>query len=281
MLQTIAAENNLPATAFFRYESESCAIRWFTPTVELPLCGHGMLAAAHVILNLLDTSASRIVFNTKAATLTASRHGGGLALDLPLNRAAPCAPPPGLAEALGKAPTAVLTTRNYLAVFDCAEDVAGMTPDFAALAQLHCVGVIVTAPGRDGIHCVSRYFAPSPGVDEDAVTGSAHCTLVPYWSGRLGKSTIVARQISLRGGVLTGAQNAKSRAAAKRLGFRFEGIWFNHLVFKGRNRDTAWYSILDSEWPALREAIRAWLNPANFDAAGRAKQSLSAMTAAL
>jgi PhzF family phenazine biosynthesis protein len=204
MLQAIAAENNLPATAFFRYEGESCAIRWFTPTVELPLCGHGTLAAAHVILNLLDTRASRIVFDTKAGALTVSRHGSGLALDLPLNRAAPCALPPGLAEALGKLPVAVLTTRNYLAVFDCASDVAGMTPDFAALAQLHCIGVIITAPGRDGVHCVSRYFAPALGVDEDAVTGSAHCTIVPYWSGRLGKSTIVGRQISRRGGALTG-----------------------------------------------------------------------------
>ncbi len=203
-LQAIAAENNLPATAFFRYEGERCAIRWFTPTIELPLCGHGTLAAAHVILNLLDTSAERVVFDTTAATLTVSRHGSGLALDLPLNRAAPCAPPAGLAEALGKVPTAVLTTRNYLAVFDRADDVAGLTPDLAAVARLHCTGVIVTAPGRDGVHCVSRYFAPALGVDEDAVTGSAHCTIVPYWSGRLGKSTIVARQLSPRGGALTG-----------------------------------------------------------------------------
>jgi PhzF family phenazine biosynthesis protein len=203
-LQAIAAENNLPATAFFHYEGERCALRWFTPTLELPLCGHGTLAAAHVILNLLDTPEERVVFDTKAATLTVSRHGSGLALDLPLNRAAPCAPPAGLAEALGKAPTAVLTTRNYLAVFDRADDVAGLTPDLAAVARLHCIGVIVTAPGRDGVHCVSRYFAPALGVDEDAVTGSAHCTIVPYWSGRLGKSTIVARQVSPRGGALTG-----------------------------------------------------------------------------
>jgi predicted PhzF superfamily epimerase YddE/YHI9 len=101
-------------------------------------------------------------------------------------------------------PAAVLTTRNYLAVFDSPDDVAALAPDFAAVAQLHCAGIIATAPGRDGVHCVSRYFAPTLGVDEDAVTGSAHCTIVPYWSGRLGKSTIVARQISPRGGALTG-----------------------------------------------------------------------------
>jgi PhzF family phenazine biosynthesis protein len=203
-MQAIAAENNLPATAFFRYEGERCAIRWFTPTVELPLCGHGTLAAAHVILNILDTSAARVLFDTKAGALTVSRHGSGLALDLPLNRATPCAPPPGLAEALGRVPAAVLTTRNYLAVFDRIDHVVDLAPDFAALARLYCIGVIVTAPGRDGIHCVSRYFAPVLGVEEDAVTGSAHCTIVPYWSGRLGKSTIVARQVSPRGGALTG-----------------------------------------------------------------------------
>jgi PhzF family phenazine biosynthesis protein len=208
-LQAIAAENNLPATAFFRDEGERCAIRWFTPTVELPLCGHGTLAAAHVILNLRArrsgaSDSAHVVFDAKAGQLTATRHGGGLALDLSIDRAAPCAAPPGLAEALGKTPVAVLMTRNYLAVFDCADDVAALAPDLAALAQLHCTGVIVTAPGRDGVHCVSRYFAPALGVAEDAVTGSAHCTIVPYWSGRLGKSTIVARQISPRGGALTG-----------------------------------------------------------------------------
>jgi PhzF family phenazine biosynthesis protein len=203
-LQAIAAENNLPATAFLHHEGAHCALRWFTPTVELPLCGHGTLAAAHVILNLREPGAARIVFDTKAGKLIVTRHGSGLALDLPLNRAMPCAPSPALAAALGKAPAALLTTRNYLAVYDRADDVAALTPDFAALAQLHCTGVIVTAPGSDGVHCVSRYFAPALGVDEDAVTGSAHCTIVPYWSGRLGKSTIVARQVSPRGGALTG-----------------------------------------------------------------------------
>src|SRR5471032_869363 len=135
-LQAIAAENNLPATAFFRYAGERCEIRWFTPSVELPLCGHGTLAASHVILNLRDPVAREIVFDSKAVKLTVTRQGDALALDLPLNRAVPCAVPAGLTAALGKAPAAVLTTRNYLAVFDCAGDVAGLAPDFAALAQL-------------------------------------------------------------------------------------------------------------------------------------------------
>jgi predicted PhzF superfamily epimerase YddE/YHI9 len=203
-LQAIAAENNLPATAFFRRVATGYAIRWFTPTVELPLCGHGTLAAAHVILDRLEPGRAAIEFESAAGELTVWRRGDALAVALPLDRALPCAVPAGLAGALGRSPEAVLMTRNYLAVFDRAEDVVEMTPDFAALARLPCKGVIVTAPGRNGTHCVSRYFAPSVGVDEDAVTGSAHATIVPYWSGRLGKSRIVARQVSPRGGALTG-----------------------------------------------------------------------------
>jgi PhzF family phenazine biosynthesis protein len=222
-LQAIAAENNLPATAFFRHEATGCAIRWFTPTVELPLCGHGTLAAAHVILDLLEPGRADIDFQTAAGTLHVSRREDVLAVALPLDRAVPCATPAGLADSLGATPEAVLMTRNYLAVFDRAEDVAEMTPDFAALARLPCKGVIVTAPGRNGIHCVSRYFAPSVGVEEDAVTGSAHATLVPYWSGRLGKSRIVARQVSPRGGALTGEIDGDRVTLAGRTRLYLEG----------------------------------------------------------
>jgi PhzF family phenazine biosynthesis protein len=222
-LQAIAAENNLPATAFFCREATGCAIRWFTPTVELPLCGHGTLAAAHVILELLEPRRASIEFQTAAGELTVWRRGDALAVAVPLDRALPCAMPVGLAAALGRTPEAVLMTRNYLAVFDRAEDVAEMTPDFAALARLPCKGVIVTAPGRNGTHCVSRYFAPSVGVDEDAVTGSAHATIVPYWSGRLGKSCIVARQVSPRGGALTGEIDGDRVVLAGRARLYLEG----------------------------------------------------------
>jgi PhzF family phenazine biosynthesis protein len=203
-LQAIAAENNLPATAFVHRNAAGCAIRWFTRTVELPLCGHGSLAAACVILDLLEPGRESIVFQSAAGELAVSRQGEAFAVALPLDRAMPCAMPAGLAAALGQTPQAVLMTRNYLAVFDREEDVTGMSPDFAAIARLPCKGVIVTAPGRNGTHCVSRYFAPSVGVDEDAVTGSAHASIIPYWSGRLGKSRIVARRASPRGGALTG-----------------------------------------------------------------------------
>jgi PhzF family phenazine biosynthesis protein len=203
-LRAIAAENNLPATAYFRRETDGCMIRWFTPTVELPVCGHGTLAAAYVILDRLEPGRAAIDFYGPTGTLHVSRRDDGLAVALPLDRALPCAMPAGLAAALGRVPDAVLMTRNYLAVFDRAEDVIEMTPDFAAIARLPCKGVIVTAPGRNGTHCVSRYFAPSVGVDEDAVTGSAHATIIPYWSGRLGKPRVAARQVSPRGGALTG-----------------------------------------------------------------------------
>ena len=222
-LRAIAAENNLPATAFFRRDASSCAIRWFTPTVELPLCGHGTLAAAHVILDHLDPGRAVIDFQSASGTLRVARRDDAFAVALPLDRALPCAMPVGLAAALGRTPDAVLMTRNYLAVFDRTEDVVEMTPDFAAIARLPCKGVIVTAPGRNGTHCVSRYFAPSVGVDEDAVTGSAHATLVPYWSGRLGKSRILARQVSPRGGALTGEIDGDRVILAGRARLYLEG----------------------------------------------------------
>ncbi len=222
-LQAIAAENNLPATAFFCHEAACCTIRWFTPTVELPLCGHGTLAASHVILDLLEPGRAGIDFRTAGGTLGVSRQGDALAVALPLNRALSCATPAGLAAALGRTPEAVLMTHNYFAVFDRGEDVVEMTPDFAALARLPCKGVIVTAPGRDGIDCVSRYFAPALGVDEDAVTGSAHATIVPYWSGRLGKPRIVARQVSPRGGALIGTIEGDRVVLAGRARLYLEG----------------------------------------------------------
>jgi PhzF family phenazine biosynthesis protein len=201
-MQAIAAENNVPATAFVHKGPEGYALRWFTPSRELPLCGHGTLASAHIVLNRLEPSLDKIVFRTPAGLLTVTRHGKELAMELPAKPAAACAVPPGLAAALGTAPRAVLASTNYLAVFDDCDDIVGMAPDFAALRQLDR-GVIVTAPGRDGIDCVSRYFAPTLGIDEDPVTGSAHCILVPYWAERLGKTRLRARQASSRGGLLS------------------------------------------------------------------------------
>jgi PhzF family phenazine biosynthesis protein len=203
VMQAIAAENNLPETAFFVPEGEGWRLRWFTPATEVDLCGHATLAAAYVTFKFLAPGRERVVFNTeKAGELAVTRDGELLALDFPAWPPAPCAEPPGLAKALGRKPTALLAARDYLAVYDDPDHVATLAPDFAALAALDRFAVIVTAPGSGEIDFVSRFFAPAQGVDEDPVTGSAHCTLIPFWAGRLGKARLQARQLSRRGGSL-------------------------------------------------------------------------------
>jgi predicted PhzF superfamily epimerase YddE/YHI9 len=204
VMQAIAAENNLPETAFFVPEGERWALRWFTPTTEVDLCGHATLASAYVLFNFLAPERERVAFRTeKAGELVVSRDGALLALDFPAWPPEPCAHPPGLAAALGRRPSAVLAARDYVAVYDDAAEVASLAPDFAALACLDRFAVIATAPGTGEIDFVSRFFAPAQGVDEDPVTGSAHCALIPYWAARLGKSRLEARQISRRGGRLS------------------------------------------------------------------------------
>lgn len=203
VMQGIAAENNLPETAFFVPEGEGYALRWFTPTTEVELCGHATLASAYVVFRFLAPQLRRVSFRTgKAGTLVVARDGELLALDFPTRPPAPCAAPEKLAAALGRAPRAVLAARDYLAVYDDPDEVAALAPDFSAIARLDRFAVIITAPGREGVDFVSRFFAPAQGVDEDPVTGSAHCTLVPYWAARLGKDRLLARQISRRGGTL-------------------------------------------------------------------------------
>ncbi|HET7593818.1 MAG TPA: PhzF family phenazine biosynthesis protein [Stellaceae bacterium] len=203
-LQAIAAENNLAETAFFVPEGDSYALRWFTPTVEVDLCGHATLASAYVIFRFLDPRREQVDFRTlKAGTLSVKRQGEALAMDFPSRPATPVTMPETLAAALGKRPASVLAARDYLAVYEQPEEVAALAPDFAALARLDRFAVIVTAPGRDGVDFVSRFFAPAQGIDEDPVTGSSHCTLTPYWAKRLGKTRLEARQISRRGGALT------------------------------------------------------------------------------
>jgi predicted PhzF superfamily epimerase YddE/YHI9 len=202
IMQAVAAENNLSETAFFVPEGDNWRLRWFTPTVEMDLCGHATLASAFVIFRLLTPDRDRVVFHTeKAGDLAVTRDGDLLALDFPAWPAAPCAVPPGLAAALGHEPAAVLAARDYLAIYDDLDRVAALGPDFAALAGLGRA-VIVSAPGSGEVDFVSRFFAPALGVDEDPVTGSAHCTLIPYWAGRLGKTRLHARQLSRRGGSL-------------------------------------------------------------------------------
>jgi PhzF family phenazine biosynthesis protein len=206
-MQAIAAENNLAETAFFARDGADggadYALRWFTPTVEVDLCGHATLASGHVVFRFLEPRRQSVSFRTlKAGTLTVSRRGDLLVMDFPARPATPIAPPADLIAALGGKPCGVLRARDHLVVYDTAADVAALKPDFVALGKLDCWAAIATAPGENGVDFVSRFFAPKQGVPEDPVTGSSHCTLVPYWAKRLGKAKLEARQISRRGGAL-------------------------------------------------------------------------------
>jgi PhzF family phenazine biosynthesis protein len=205
-LQAIAAENNLAETAFFVSEGEDWRLRWFTPTVEVDLCGHATLASAHLIFERLKPGATNIRFQTRSGLLEVGKKGDVLALDFPTRMPAKVddtALAAGVARALGAAPDEVWKARDVMAVYKRAADVAALKPDFAAVARLDAWAVLATAPGdTPGVDFVSRFFAPSHGIPEDPVTGSAHCELIPFWAKRLGKAKLSARQISARGGVL-------------------------------------------------------------------------------
>ncbi len=201
-LLQIAAENNLSETAFFVGGSGDYQIRWMTPTDEIDLCGHATLASAWVVFQRLDRGRRQLTFRSKSGPLRVKAEGERLALDFPSR------PPEGAeasraagAEALGAGPTALFAARDFLAVYEDEAAVRALRPDMAKTAALERMAVIATAPGTD-CDFVSRFFAPGVGVPEDPVTGSAHCTLVPYWSRRLGRRALFARQVSARGGEL-------------------------------------------------------------------------------
>jgi PhzF family phenazine biosynthesis protein len=200
-LAAIAAENNLSETAFFVRRGERYDLRWFTPETEIDLCGHATLASARVILDYLEPGREGVRFDTKSGELVVRREGDMLAMDFPSRPPARCDPHDNLIPALGAHPEAVLASRDYLVVYRNEGDVKKLRPDMALLATVDKFAVIVTAPGRDA-DFVSRFFAPGAGISEDPVTGSAHCTLVPYWSRRLAKKSLFARQVSPRGGEL-------------------------------------------------------------------------------
>ena len=208
LMQAIAAENNLAETAFFVPEGEGFRLRWFTPAMEVPLCGHATLASAHVLFTHLGFAKPEIHFETKSGRLTVKREGDLLAMDFPADVARPCPVPEGLDRALGAKPLLTLKGTKLMALFGNAADVAALNPDMAALKRLLValggLGLVCTAEGDQGsgFDFVSRFFAPAHGIDEDPVTGSAHCVSVPYWAKKLGKTDLVARQISKRGGTL-------------------------------------------------------------------------------
>ncbi len=202
VMQKIAAENNLSETAFFVDRGEWFEITWFTPESEVDLCGHATLAAAHVILNNLNYPYDVIMFDTKHhGPLYARKDGDRIALDFPASQPVKVTVPETLTKALGRTPSEVYSTRDYLAVFDSEEDIKAIQPDFSLLRQIDKVGIIITASGTRS-DFVSRFFAPAVGINEDPVTGSAHTTLVPYWAKRLGKNILHAYQLSKRRGEL-------------------------------------------------------------------------------
>jgi PhzF family phenazine biosynthesis protein len=200
-MQSIAAENNLSETAFLVRRGECYDLRWFTPVSEVDLCGHATLGSAFVVFEYLDRDARSVRFNTRSGELRVERKGDLLSMDFPARPPQACEPDTALAAALGKAPQELWASRDYMAVYESEEEVRALAPDMKALAAVGHFAAIVTAPGREA-DFVSRFFAPAGGVDEDPVTGSAHCTLVPYWSKRLGKTELRALQVSSRGGEL-------------------------------------------------------------------------------
>lgn len=203
LMQKIAFENGLAETAFFvRTGPDRFHLRWFTPALEVDLCGHATLAAAFTLFTQLNQTGDVITFDSRSGTLTVKRQPGNrFELDFPSRPAQAADNPGAFGAALGAQPEWVAQARDTLCLFPRAEDVLALQPDFAALAQFDTFAFIATAPGPD-CDFVSRFFAPRAGINEDPVTGSAHCTLIPYWAQRLGKTTLHARQISARGGEL-------------------------------------------------------------------------------
>ncbi len=201
-MQAIAAENNLAETAFFVANGAGYDLRWFTPTVEVDLCGHATLASAYVVATFLKPGAADIAFESRSGRLAVTREGDLYTLDFPARPAKAVAPNQAVAAALGRAPAQLLAAeRDYLAIFEDEAAVRALRPDMTRLASLDRPCVIASAPGAK-VDFVSRFFAPSIGIPEDPVTGAAHCVLIPYWSERLGKRVLVARQVSARGGEL-------------------------------------------------------------------------------
>jgi PhzF family phenazine biosynthesis protein len=203
LMQQMAMEHNLAETAFFLREGESYRIRWFSPVSEVDLCGHATLAAAFVIAQFVEPGAAQVNFLSRSGPLGVSVRDGTYTLDFPSRPAQQVDVDPQVALGLGGSPQVVLAARDYLAVYRTAAEVRALRPDMSLLAKLDRFAVIATAPGDEaGVDFVSRFFAPAQGVPEDPVTGSAHSTLIPYWAERLGKTEMVARQLSPRGGEL-------------------------------------------------------------------------------
>jgi predicted PhzF superfamily epimerase YddE/YHI9 len=201
-LQAIAAENNLAETAFVIPRSEVSPLRWFTPGMEVDLCGHATLATAYVLFRHRFPSLDRITFSTRSGNLIVARDGDLLRMDFPSRPGRAVEISDQIVSAVGMRPREALLARDLLVIFEREEEVRAFRPGFERIASVDAFALIISAPG-DTVDFVSRFFAPRAGVPEDPVTGSAHCTLVPYWAARLGKPKLVAKQLSARGGDLS------------------------------------------------------------------------------
>ena len=201
ILQAIAEENNLSETAYYVPTRSGFHIRWFTPSSEVDLCGHATLAAAYVIFELAAHSTSTIIFTSRSGELIVHRSHDLLVMDFPSQPPSPCKTPQALRDSLSQEPIEVLSAEDYMAVYAEQDDILTIKPDFEKLKSLDLRGVIITAKGKN-VDFVSRFFAPKFGIYEDPVTGSAHCELTPYWAKELGRSQLVAKQLSQRGGII-------------------------------------------------------------------------------
>ena len=200
-MQSIAEENNLSETVFFVPKNSGFHIRWFTPKIEVELCGHATLAAAYVLFNILGYKRESIEFESKSGTLTVLQKYDWLVLDFPSQPPILCHVPDAIVKAFAKTPIECLRSEDYIVVFESESDILSIKPDMDYLKKLDLRGVIITARSRQ-YDFVSRFFAPNCGIDEDPVTGSAHTQLTPYWAQILGKTSMTAKQVSSRGGEL-------------------------------------------------------------------------------
>ena len=201
VLQAIAAENNLSETAFYIPAEQGFGLRWFTPEVEVDLCGHATLATAHVLFNELGFEGDCIAFQTRSGELLVRQHEAGISMDFPAYDLEPAEVDAAIAAALGASPAGAYASKFWLYLYESEAQVRALTPDFAALLSASDMPVIATAPGTD-VDFVSRFFGPQVGINEDPVTGSAHCALVPLWAQRLQKNQLRALQVSARQGEL-------------------------------------------------------------------------------
>jgi PhzF family phenazine biosynthesis protein len=201
LLQSIAAENSLSETVYIVPRHNDYHIRWFTPVCEVDLCGHGSLAASHVVMNILEPDREYLTFYSASGPLHVEKKDGGFVMDFPASNFEACEVSELIKQALGMEPLEFYCNEKYMAVLESEAQVRALQPDMNLLMQLELNSLVVTAQGEH-VDFVSRFFAPKEGIDEDPVTGSAHCLLAPYWSEKLGKAKLKAHQLSKRGGEL-------------------------------------------------------------------------------